>query len=111
MALSSSFFPFALQLRRERQKSYVLCALDGNRQPALMARASAGHSPRENLAALLHEGLENLRLLVIDQVDLIDAEAADLLFADVIAFSPARSWRSAACWATACARRSPARMR
>src|SRR5579864_1080181 len=105
MALSSSFFPFALQLRRERQKSYVLCALDGNRQPALVARASAGHSPRENLTALLHERLENLRLLVIDQINFIDAEAADLLFADVIALTTARSRRSAACWATASARR------
>src|SRR5487761_242669 len=86
----------ALQFRRERQKRDILRAFNRNRQPALMTRARAGHSPRENLAALLNERLENLRLLVVDQIDFIDAEAADFLFANVVAFSAARPGRPAA---------------
>src|SRR3989454_7235091 len=49
-----------------------------------MPRAGTGHAPRQDLAALLHEWLKHLYLLVVDKIHPIDAEAANLLLAEVL---------------------------
>src|SRR6202008_2778433 len=71
-----------LQFRGKRQQRDILRALDGYRKPALMARAGAGHAARKNLAALLDERRQNLGLLVVDEIDSVDAKTANLLLAN-----------------------------
>ena len=53
-------------------------ALDGRLQLALMRRAGARDPARQHLAALRHEGPQQLDVLVVDVVDLVRAELADL---------------------------------
>ena len=65
----------------------VAGALDGYAEPALVARADAGHAARENLAALLHELREDVGALVVDEVHLLDAELADFLLAEILALA------------------------
>src|SRR6266581_4417835 len=79
----------------KRQQSNVARALDGFAQPALVARARAGHAPRKNLAAVLHEGLEHFHLLEVNKVHTVHAEPADLLFAEELPLALARAaWTS-----------------
>jgi hypothetical protein len=65
----------------------VAGALDGYAEPALVARADAGHAARENLAALLHELRKDVGALVVDEVHLFDAKLADLFLAEVLALA------------------------
>src|SRR5690242_10161200 len=58
-----------------------------------MLRAGAGHAPRQDLAALLHEWLQHFHFLIVDEVHLLHAEAANLLLAKILPFAP--PWRSA----------------
>src|SRR4051812_17952069 len=51
---------------------------DGRAQLPLVHRARAGDAPRQDLAALRHERLQQLHVLVVDIVDLVRAELADL---------------------------------
>src|SRR5205085_7005094 len=53
-------------------------ALDRRLQLALVHRAGPGDPPRQNLAALWHERPDQLHVLVVDVVDLVRAELADL---------------------------------
>jgi hypothetical protein len=71
----------------KRQQSDVARALDGDTQPALVARANSGHAARQNLAAFLDELRKNVRALVVDEVHLLDAKLADFLFAEILALS------------------------
>jgi len=91
---------------RERQQRDVAGALDGFAEPALVARADAGHAARENLAALLHELREDVGALVVDEVHLLDAKLADFLFAEILALAAARpAWSAAGTsWAAFAAR-------
>src|SRR2546423_1667745 len=75
----------------ERHQRDVAGALDGDAEPALMARADAGHATRENLAALLHELRQNVGAFVVDEVHLLDAELADFLFAKILALATTRA--------------------
>jgi hypothetical protein len=86
----------------ERQQRDVAGALDSFAEPALMARADAGHPAGQNLAALLHELREDVGALVVDEVHLLDAELAHFLFAEVLALAAARAaWAAAGTsWAT-----------
>jgi len=68
----------------KRQQRDIARALDGHTEPALMARANAGHPARKNLAALLDELRKNVGALVVDHVHLLNAELADLLFTEVL---------------------------
>jgi hypothetical protein len=68
----------------KRQQSDIARALDGHAKPALVAGANAGHAPRENLAALLHELRKNVRALVINEVHLFDAELANFFLAEIL---------------------------
>src|SRR5260370_13174239 len=73
----------------------VAGALDGDAEPALVARTDAGHAARENLATLLHELRKNVGALVVDEVHLLDAELADFLLAEILALAAARTARTA----------------
>src|SRR5947209_20565643 len=55
-----------------------------------MHRAGARDAPRENLAALGHERPDQLHVLVVDVVDLVRAELADLATAEQRAPLPLR---------------------
>src|SRR5467141_2238220 len=72
----------------KRQQSDVARPLDGHAQPALMTRAHARHSPRQNLPALLHELRQDVRTLIVDEVHLLDAELANLLLAEILPLAP-----------------------
>ena len=85
----------------KRQQSDVARPLDGHAQPALMTRADARHSPRQNLPALLHELRQDVRALVVDEVHLLDAELAHLLLPEILALAPwpaSGTSRTAAAW-------------
>jgi hypothetical protein len=57
-----------------------------------MLRTCTGHAARQNFAALLHEWLEHLHFLVVDEVHFLDTEAANLFLAKILALaSPRRS--------------------
>ena len=49
-----------------------------------MRRADAGNTARDDLAALGHEGVQQLQIFVIDVVDLLDAEPADFLAPEIL---------------------------
>src|SRR5687768_18389245 len=51
---------------------------DRHPQPALVLRAGAGNPPRQHLASLGDEAAQQLDVLVVDVVDLVRAELADL---------------------------------
>jgi hypothetical protein len=55
-----------------------------------MFRTGAGHAARQNLAALLHEWLEHLHFLVVDEVHFLDAEAANFFLAKILTFASPR---------------------
>src|SRR5260221_13046660 len=69
-------------VRHIRNQRDLPGALDGRLQLALVHGAGAGDAPRQNLAALGHEGSQQLDVLVVDVVDLVRAELADLAAAE-----------------------------
>src|SRR5215213_11166445 len=74
---------FALPLiRGVRQQRQLARPHDRDTQPALMLRAGAGNPPRQHLAALGNEAAQQLDVLVVDVVDLVRAELADLAAAE-----------------------------
>jgi hypothetical protein len=66
----------------ERQQGDIPGLLDGASQTALVRGANAGEPPRDNLAALGNEALQQTDIAVRDRVDLLGAELADLLTAE-----------------------------
>jgi hypothetical protein len=89
------FFPqiAALQFRCERQQGDVARTLDCHTKPALVLGTGAGRSPRHDLSSLLYEGLEHFGLLIVDEIDPIYTEPADLLFSEILPF--ASTWAGA----------------
>jgi hypothetical protein len=65
----------------------VASALDGDTEPALMARADSSHAAREDFAALLHELREDVGAFVVDEIHFLDAELADFFLAEVLALA------------------------
>src|SRR5258708_15255775 len=63
--------------RDVRQQGYRARALDGVSERALVPRATAGDTARDDLAALGHEAAQTAHVLVVDDVDLVRAELAD----------------------------------
>src|ERR1700731_91323 len=61
------------------QQRNVPRALERNRETSLVARAGAGHAAGQNLAPLADEAAQTRDLFVIDEVDLLHTEVADLL--------------------------------
>src|ERR1035438_1543905 len=79
-------FLVLLELRREGQQRDVAGFLDGVGEAALVGGADARDTARDNLAPLRDEGVQHLDVLVVDVVNLFDAEAANLLAAKVLFF-------------------------
>jgi hypothetical protein len=77
------------------QQRDVARALDGNTEPALVARANAGHAARQNLATLLDKLSQDVRALVVDEIHLLDAELANFLLAEILTLAAARTAGSA----------------
>src|SRR5690606_38927580 len=93
-----------------RQQGDLPRPLDGRLQGALMLGARTRDAPRLNLAALGNERRQGLHVLVVDVVDLLDAEAADAAAAEESAATtlvPASVTGSAPRGATCLAHRSP----
>src|SRR4029077_16896808 len=70
--------------RRERHQRDVASLLDRFRQPPLMRCAYARDRPGRDLAALADEGADEPDVFVVDVVDLIDAESAQLLAPEIL---------------------------
>jgi len=85
----------------EWQQSDVARTLDSHAQPALVTRANARHSPRQNLPAFLHELGKNVRAFVVDEVHLLDAELANLLLPEILALA---AWTASGTTRTAASR-------
>src|SRR6185503_7857756 len=71
-----------LLLRDERQQRQVARPLDGVGQHALVARGSTGDPARQDLGVLQDVLLEELDVLVVDVLDAVRAELADLAAAE-----------------------------
>src|SRR6266550_4220026 len=69
-------------LRHVRNQRDLSRALDRHLQLPLVHRARARDATRQHLAALRHERSQELDVLVVDVVDLIRAELADLAAAE-----------------------------
>ena len=82
---------FLVRAAGERQQGDVARLLDCRRQTALVRRAYAGQAPGNDLAALGDEAGEQAHVLVIDGLDLLDAELANLLAAEKFAATFAAS--------------------
>ena len=63
----------------ERQQCDIACALDCNGYLTLMLSAVTGNAARQDLATLSDVALQLCYILVVDVLDLINAEAANLL--------------------------------
>ena len=79
--------PAATSVRRERKQGDVPRPLDGQGQLALVLGAGAEHPARQDLAPLGDEPREQLHVLVVDVVDLVRAELADLAAPEEIALA------------------------
>ena len=86
-----------LEASCKRKQGDIARLLDGERETALVAGADAGKAARHNLAPLGDETLKQADVAVADGVDLLDAEFAYLLAAEVFASAfPSATARSAA---------------
>src|SRR5215510_13476544 len=65
-------------IRRVGQQRDVARALDSFSQHALVRGARARDSPRQNFAALGNVALQQLHIFEVDQINFLDAEAANL---------------------------------
>jgi len=65
-------------LRDVRHKCQLSCAFDGRLKFPLMHRAGSRNPSRQDLAALGHERAQQLYVLVINVINLVRAELADL---------------------------------
>src|SRR2546421_12084802 len=73
-----TFMVCVLVRRRVRQQRDRARALDSVRQLALVARTTSGDPPRDDLAPLRHEPAQTAHVLVVDEINLVRAELADL---------------------------------
>src|SRR6516225_888677 len=77
---------FLLDRRRERKQRDIAGLLDRFAQSPLVRRAHACDASRRDFAALADKRPEHPGVLVIDIVDLVDAETAYLLAPEVLLF-------------------------
>src|SRR6266403_1608552 len=73
-----TFMPGVLVRRHVRQQGHRAGVLDGVGELALMPRAAARDPARNDLAALGDEAAQATHVLVVDEVDLVRAELANL---------------------------------
>src|SRR5262245_6941250 len=71
-----------LLIRHVRDQRDLSRAFDRRLEFSLVHRARARDPPRQDLAALGHERPDQLHVLVVDVVDLVRAELADLAAAE-----------------------------
>jgi hypothetical protein len=69
----------ALVPGREWQQGDVASLLNGARESPLVLGANTGQAAGNNLASLGNEPLQQAHIAVVDRVDLLHAELADLL--------------------------------
>jgi len=62
-----------------RKQRDVTRALERDGEAPLVPSAGSGHPPRQDLASLAHEATKARDLLVVDEVNLLDTEVANLL--------------------------------
>ena len=79
----------------KRQQRDVARLLDGQGQTPLVRRADSGQAPRNDLAALRHELRQQPDVLVVDGLDFLHAEFANLLAAKIFAPTFAAATRAA----------------
>src|SRR5436190_12332779 len=72
-----------LVTRRERKQRDVTRLLDRVGEPPLVRGAHARDAAGDDLAALGHEGVKHLHVLIVDVVDLLDAEPANFLAPEI----------------------------
>jgi hypothetical protein len=75
----------------EGQQSDVAGLLDGTRQPTLMGRADAGKAAGNYLAPLGDKLLQQAYIAIVDGIDFLDTEFANLLAAKELASAAARA--------------------
>jgi hypothetical protein len=85
----------------ERQQRDVPRLLDGQRQTSLVRGANPGQAPGDDFAALRHKLREQPDVLVIDGLNFLHAELANLLAAKIFAPTFAAATRTAGTWGTA----------
>src|SRR4029077_4764174 len=75
---------------RKRQQSNIARLLDRRGQAPLMRSADPSQAPRNDFAALRHELRQQPHILVVDGLDFLHAELANLLAAEILAatFAP-----------------------
>jgi hypothetical protein len=73
------------------QQSDVASLLNGTRQPTLVSSADAGEAARDNLAPLGDKLLQQAHIAIVDSIDLLDTELANLLAAKELASAAARA--------------------
>src|SRR5271156_2436751 len=83
--------PNLLVARCKGQQRDVASLLDGARQPTLMGGADAGKTARDNLAPLGHKLLQQAHIAIVDGIDLLDTELANLLAAKELTSAAARA--------------------
>jgi hypothetical protein len=84
----------------KRQQRDVPRLLDGQGQTSLVRSANPGQTPRDDLAALRHELREQPDIFVIDGLNFLYAELANLLAAKIFAPTFAAT-RASGTWRTA----------
>src|SRR5690348_9747484 len=89
--LTTSEQPRVLWPSCVRQQSDVASLLDRGRESPLVRRANPSQPPWDNLPALRHELSEQAYVLVVDCLDLLHAEFADLLAPEILASALART--------------------
>jgi|SRR3954470_6115138 hypothetical protein len=89
--LTTSEQPLLLWPSCVRQQSDIASLLDRGRESPLVWRANPGQPPWDNLPALRHELSEQAYVLVVDCLDLLHAEFADLLAPEILASALART--------------------
>jgi hypothetical protein len=72
---------------REGQQGDITRLQDSVGQTALMGRTDAGDAAGNDLTALGNERLQHADVLVVDVIDLLDAEPANLLAPEVLFLS------------------------
>src|SRR5436190_10721258 len=81
-AISNWQFSIARSVRDVRNQRDLTSALERGLQLPLVHRAGARNAARQDLPALRHERTQQLCVLVIDVVDLVRTELADLAAAE-----------------------------
>jgi hypothetical protein len=79
----------ALVASCKRQQSDISCLLDSPRQPPLMGGADAGEAPGYYFAPLGNKLLQQAYIAIVDGIDLLDTELANLLAAKELASAAA----------------------